>query len=48
MNRTTPLRIQLLTYYFSQTLTTLDLNWNRIDAQGAEHLAVALEQNEVT
>ncbi len=30
---------------FSQTLTTLDLGSNRIGAQGAEHLANALQQN---
>ena len=48
MNRATPLLIQPRTFYFSQTLTTLDLIRNRIHAQGAEHLAVALEQNKVT
>jgi hypothetical protein len=35
-------------YYFSQTLTTLHLSWNEIGAQGAEHLANALQQNKVT
>ena len=32
---------------FSQTLTTLELGWNIIGAQGAKHLATALCQNEV-
>ncbi len=33
---------------FPQTLTTLNLQENRIGARGAEHLANALQQNEVT
>jgi hypothetical protein len=35
-------------YYFPQTLTTLELGWNQIGDQGAEHLANALQQNKVT
>jgi hypothetical protein len=40
--------IQLFMWYFAQTLTTLDLSYNEIGAQGAEHLANALQQNKVT
>ena len=32
----------------SQTLTRLDLSWNKIGAQGAQHLANALQINKVT
>ncbi len=39
--------MQLFIHHSSQTLTTLDLGRNQIDAQGAEHLANALQQNEV-
>jgi hypothetical protein len=35
-------------YYFPQTLITLELRHNQIGAQGAEHLANALQQNKVT
>jgi hypothetical protein len=35
-------------YYFPQILTILDLSVNEIGAQGAEHLANALQQNKVT
>ena len=34
--------------FFSQTLTTLDLGYNRISARGARLLADALHQNKVT
>jgi len=34
--------------YFSQTLTTFSLDWNKIGAQGAEPLAYALRENKVT
>jgi len=33
--------------YFIQTLTTLNLGWNEIGAQGARYLAEALRQNTV-
>ena len=33
--------------YFIQTLTTLNLGWNKIGAQGAQYLAEALRQNTV-
>jgi hypothetical protein len=35
-------------HYFSQTLTTLNLYGNDIVDQGAEYLANALQQNNVT
>jgi hypothetical protein len=34
--------------YFPQTLTTLHVSSNEIGAQGAGHLANALQQNKVT
>jgi hypothetical protein len=34
--------------FFSQTLTTLDLHNNRIGDDGAQHLAEALNVNQVT
>jgi hypothetical protein len=42
------LSMQQLIYYFSQTLTTLNLSDNEIRDQGGKHLANALEQNKVT
>ena len=33
--------------HFTQTLTTLDLRWNKIGAEGAQHLASALQVNKV-
>jgi hypothetical protein len=47
MDRTVPLPIQSFIYYFSQTITTLNLSSNKIDDHGVEHLANALKQNEV-
>ena len=47
MDRTVPLPIQPFIYYFSQTITTLNLSSNKIDDHGVEHLANALQQNEV-
>jgi hypothetical protein len=38
----------LLSSYFTQTFTILDLTDNKIGSQGAEHLAHALLQNKVT
>jgi hypothetical protein len=38
----------LFIHHFPQTLTTLKLYHNEIGAQGAEHLANALQQNKVT
>jgi hypothetical protein len=35
-------------YFFTQTLTTLDLHHNGIGAVGAQHLADALRNNMVT
>ena len=43
----TSLPIQILIHYFAQTFTTLYLDYNKIGAQGAEHLANALQQNKV-
>jgi hypothetical protein len=40
--------MQPFIHYFQQTLTTLVLFGNEIGAQGAEHLANALQQNRVT
>jgi len=40
--------IEPLVHYYQQTLTTLDLAYNQIGNQGAEHLANVLEQNQVT
>jgi hypothetical protein len=40
--------MQLFIHHLSQTLTTLILKNNPIGNQGAEHLANALQQNEVT
>jgi Ran GTPase-activating protein (RanGAP) involved in mRNA processing and transport len=40
--------MQLFIHEFSQTLTTLALVGNQIGAQGAEHLANALQKNKVT
>ncbi len=40
--------MQLFIYHLSQTLTTLDIDDNEIGAQGAEHLANALQKNKVT
>jgi hypothetical protein len=37
-----------LTIYIIQTLTTLDVEWNQISNQGAQHLVNALQQNKVT
>src|SRR3984957_5455407 len=34
-------------HFFTQTLTTLDLRWNQIGEQGAQHLANALHNNTV-
>ena len=39
---------QLFSRYFLQTLTTVDLSHNKMGAQGAQYLANALEQNEVS
>jgi hypothetical protein len=39
--------MHVFVHQFSQILTTLDLERNQIDAQGAEHLANALQQNKV-
>jgi hypothetical protein len=39
--------MHVFVHQFSQTLTTLDLERNQIDARGAEHLANALQQNKV-
>src|SRR5207302_1365271 len=35
-------------HYFPQTLTKLDLGYNRMDDQGAKYLAKALQKNKVT
>jgi hypothetical protein len=40
--------IKSFSYYFPQTLATLDLRFNRIDHKGAKHLARGLQQNKVT
>ncbi len=40
--------MQLFIHHLSQTLTTLNIGDNQIGAQGAEHLANALQQNKVT
>jgi hypothetical protein len=40
--------MQLFIHHLSQTLTTLNLQSNEIGAQGAEHLANALQENKVT
>jgi hypothetical protein len=40
--------MELFIHHLSQTLTTFDLGANQIGDQGAEHLANALQQNEVT
>jgi hypothetical protein len=45
--RIAPFSIQPLTYYFIQTITTLNLSRNKIGLQGTKHLANALEQNKV-
>jgi hypothetical protein len=37
-----------LRHLLTQTLTTLDLNSNKIGQQGAQHLANALQQNKVS
>jgi hypothetical protein len=42
------LLIQSFTHSFAQTLTTLNLTFNEMGDQGAEHLANALKQNKVT
>ncbi len=42
------LSIEPLIHYYQQTLTTLDLAYNQIGHQGAEHLANVLEENQVT
>jgi hypothetical protein len=47
MTRTFLLPIQSFIHYFSQTLTILDLSGNQILDQGVEHLAKALEHNQV-
>ena len=48
MTRIALLHIQPFIHYFSQTLTTLNLDYNQIGAEGAQHLANALQQNKVT
>ena len=48
MNQISDFLNHLLTYYLTQTLTTIDLSHNGIGVQGAEYLANALEENEVT
>jgi hypothetical protein len=47
MARTTRFLIQPLIHYLPQTLTTLNLSRNQIGDQGAEHMAIALRQNQV-
>ncbi len=42
------LSVQQLIYYFSQTLTTLNLSDNEIRDEGGQHLANTVEQNKVT
>jgi Ran GTPase-activating protein (RanGAP) involved in mRNA processing and transport len=42
------LSIHLCIYFFIQTLTTLCLRENQIGDKGAQHLAIALQQNKVT
>jgi hypothetical protein len=37
-----------LSYCLAQTLTTFDFVWNKIDDQGAQHIANALQYNKVT
>jgi Ran GTPase-activating protein (RanGAP) involved in mRNA processing and transport len=41
------LLIQLYTHHFTQTLTTLDLEFNGIGDEAAQHLADALQNNTV-
>jgi len=36
------------TFYFMQTLTSLDLSYNKIGEAGAKHLADVLKENKVS
>jgi lipoprotein signal peptidase len=48
MNLIILLSIALLIIYFSQALKTLILQENRIGHKGAQHFAIALQENKVT